>query len=798
MSINGISLGMVIDGRYEVLEELGGGDSGTVYKVRQLSIDLERALKIFDPKLAGVPRENLERTFKNEISLLRQLGRITHRNVVKILDAGSVTVDDKVAPYYVMDLVRPSPALRHALNLNDYLATVKDKTQLLRVLGQLLDGLSYLHYSRVLHCDIKPPNVLLEEQLNGDFEVRITDLGVSKLLINDPASASRTYLYGSPLYAPTYALSYVNTNEFIDRATLEKEYFPHYDLFCLGATLVECLSQEKFSIANRDFAALLSQPKPGLLAMLDIGDYDILRHIALRLTNPNRALCYSCVDEIQEDLNKLRHEYLWPLGVQEMAVSGAYRTLTQPREKAYLSKRAYKLVSHPLFQRLHSMNQLNFVYMLYSGAKHSRFLHSTCAFEMAKRYIEGLVADPTFKCLMNRRDYELLLACALLHDIGHYPLAHALEDLHDRPTSQLHPAISRDYETSQRFLNQAGVAGWPSLADLLEADWNLDPNVLLRIIGNGTPASDSESLIQSMIDGVIDVDKVSYLLYDSFYTGARFGLGIDLEAFLAALVAIPADSSTNRVAQVAISENGIAPDESIISARYGMFTRVYWHHTNRSIMAMVQFAASKCFFGGESDFTFDRYLDESTFLSDVEALRVLNREMIKRVSAASKGGTAITNPLEGLLDGQRSIYSRLATFQGITEDEDSRRIHDYLIRRRLEELEVVRQTLTKEIAGLVGEDLADGDVLLDVPQAEKGKDVLKTLWVDRPYARPRYEKLPRISGLVEAVYENFQKIVKKCRIYIRPDIWERLSDGHTQSRIQSRVREILDSMARHS
>lgn len=796
-------LGKTISGRYKVVKRINRGGSGAVYRVTQIGIDVDRALKVLDPERELVDRigkEAFRKTFQEEIKLLSE---ITHRNIVKILDAGLTGETGSESPYYVMELVQAPAGREQPIDLEEFFTSAGTKEVLVNILEQILDGVCYLHDRQVLHCDLKPKNILLEQKGPTEFEAKITDLGVSKSFSHDKREAHEgadndfTYLYGSESYAPAYAHPFMNGKKRISRRDLQEEYLPHFDLFCLGTSLIKCLSSEPIPEKDRNFVKMLKSPKPNVTKILDEQDSDLLKLIALKLTCEDKTLCYRSAHALREDLRKLRAEYLWPLGIQEMAVGGAHRTITQPTEKVYLSKRAYDIISHPVFQRLQNLNQLNFVYLLYPGSRHSRFLHSLAAYEMAKRYIEGLIGDPYFKHVMGKGDYEHLLAAGLLHDIGQYPLAHALEDLRGATLNGVICTVKRDYEMAEQLLKLVPRGSKGSIADLLCQQWQIDPDRLLRIIARGPVPSQSDKLIKSMIDGAIDIDKVSYLTYDSFFSGARFGLGIDLDAFLSSLIAVPPSTSEGetRDCQLGISDKGIAPAESVIAARYSMFTRVYWHHTNRAIMAMLQYAAARVFLSSHQPFTFDDYIRETLFFSDLEAVRLLHNRLEASKSTSGNDISEFKNPLTGLLDGTRRIYKRITSFARDPHEETDHDIHKFLVSRKYEELDTIRKDLTNKLRHVLRRSLIDGDLLLDVPRVDKETDALKPLYVYRPYASKKYAGLHDISKITGAIHENFQNLVKKCRVFLSPETWAHCLENNLASEARAGIKSYLADKA---
>jgi uncharacterized protein len=708
--------GTVIDSKYKVQKELGHGDAGTVYRVTQLSIEVDRAFKILNPKLPGVSDEAFSKGFSDE---RRKLSLLTHKNLVKLIDAGDYEAEPgKKVPYYVTDLVRPPEGKEHAFTFADWAGAVKTRDSFVKILLQFADGLSYLHSHRCLHFDIKPSNVLLEHVGGDEYELKITDLGSSKILPPAASDPHDTYVIGTPYYAPDYVLPYLNQSKRVSTAQLLK-WFPHFDLFCLGSTLAVIVSDVQMG-PMRDFQKLLNEPKSNVLLALN-GDFDVLKRIILRLVSANKDECFPNIESVAEAFKKFQPEYILPLGVPEMAVGGAHRTLTQPREKVYFSERAYEVVEHRAFQRLHNLNQLNFVYMLYSGARHSRFSHSLATYEMAKRYIEGLLGDIYFKYLMYKTDFELFLAAALLHDIGQYPLAHAIEDLRDVKVDGFKSEVRADYEMAEHFLTLRPSGGGPSISDLLRKKWHLDMDALVRVISKKTAKSETERIIQSMLDGPIDVDKVSYLLYDSYFTGARYGLGIDLDGLLSSLVAIPPDLEAGRHSQIGLSDDGIVAGEGVISARYSMFSRVYWHHFNRAIMAMVTYAAAKVFLPPLKACTFDEYIAKTFGYSDPDALTYISGLLDQAI--AKSGGKTISNPLSGLLDGTRAVHRRFLTFSGRPGSETAK-VHLWLTSRDFGELESTRREILEKLSKTLHLQLEDSDVLLDVPRAGKTADMI--------------------------------------------------------------------------
>ncbi len=329
------------------------------------------------------------------------------------------------------------------------------------------------------------------------------------------------------------------------------------------------------------------------------------------------------------------------------------------------------------------------------------------------------------------------------------------------------------HQMFKRFLTRE-VPGYRTLSQLLqETKWALDVDRLIRIVSRGPRLTDTDAFIRSILDGPIDVDKVSYLLYDSYFTGARYGLGIDLDGFLSSLVAIPKGVGGAGQSHIGISSTGVVAAEGVISARYSMFSRVYWHHFNRAIMTMLKYAAAKLFLSPDGSCPFDRYVDETFDLSDFEAVRYIHNRLGEVI--ASKN----SNPLRGLLDGSRTIHKRFLTFSGASGS-GTRSIHRLLTNDSFQTLEERRLEVLTKLSAKLGEDFEDHEVLFDVPRSEKTGETLESLYVYDPEDRAeKYRTLSTLSGVTRALCDEFEGLTKKSRVFVSPRLQAKL-EGDTR------------------
>src|SRR6185312_6094224 len=166
-------------------------------------------------------------------------------------------------------------------------------------------------------------------------------------------------------------------------------------------------------------------------------------------------------------------------------------------------------------------------------------------------------------------DLRVLLAAALLHDIGHYPFSHAIEELG-------YPIAP--HEVLGRHIIESG-----SVAEVLERH-GVPPQRVADLIDpprdRALPASDA--LLMRLLSGPLDVDKLDYLPRDARACNVPYG-GVDLTRLLGSLRVLESSPGP----RIGVSAKGISPLNSLLHARQEMFDNVYWHHTNRAMMAML-------------------------------------------------------------------------------------------------------------------------------------------------------------------------------------------------------------------
>jgi uncharacterized protein len=239
-----------------------------------------------------------------------------------------------------------------------------------------------------------------------------------------------------------------------------------------------------------------------------------------------------------------------------------------------------RLVDTATFQRLRYVRQLGLAYLVYPGATHTRFEHALGAYHLARSTLALLEerGEAGDSAAVPRDECQIVRAAALLHDVGHYPFSHALEEI-----GALH------HEEGARPLITEG-----EVAEILTEHLGPDgPSAVLALIRGKSP-----SALQGLVSGSLDLDKIEYLKRDAFMCGVTYG-EIDVDRLVNSLILVP-DPTTGRPT-VGVHEKGLSALESLLFAKYQMYRNVYWHHAVRSATAMYKRIVDDALAAGELD-----------------------------------------------------------------------------------------------------------------------------------------------------------------------------------------------------
>jgi serine/threonine-protein kinase len=175
----------VLDGKYALLRELGSGGAGTVYEAEHLVMGKRVAVKLLNAGAAQAPDARAR-----VVAEARAAARIAHANVVDIHDLG---ISAEGVPYLVMELLEGE-------TLAELVARGPlSPSHACELVAQMLAGLSAAHRKGIIHCDLKPANVMVTHPGPGRPLVKVLDFGVARPVLESAAQES-TVALGTPMY----------------------------------------------------------------------------------------------------------------------------------------------------------------------------------------------------------------------------------------------------------------------------------------------------------------------------------------------------------------------------------------------------------------------------------------------------------------------------------------------------------------------------------------------------------------------------------------------------------------------
>ncbi|MFC5701315.1 HD domain-containing protein [Cohnella faecalis] len=212
----------------------------------------------------------------------------------------------------------------------------------------------------------------------------------------------------------------------------------------------------------------------------------------------------------------------------------------------------WKLINTPEFQRLRRIRQLGTSYLTFHGAEHSRFSHSLGVYEITRKIISQFERNGYSD--WPQQEKLVSLCAALLHDVGHGPFSHSIEQVFDT-----------DHEdwTCEVILGNTGVN---RVLREVSADF---PDKVASVIRK----TYDKPIVISLVSSQMDADRMDYLLRDAYFTGVHYGT-FDLERILRVLRPYKD--------KIVVKESGMHAVEDYLMSRYQMYWQIYFHPVTRS------------------------------------------------------------------------------------------------------------------------------------------------------------------------------------------------------------------------
>ncbi|HEY7348344.1 MAG TPA: HD domain-containing protein [Ktedonobacterales bacterium] len=389
----------------------------------------------------------------------------------------------------------------------------------------------------------------------------------------------------------------------------------------------------------------------------------------------------------------------------------------------------HALIGSAPFLRLQDVKQLGFVYRIWPGATHTRYEHSLGVYYLALRALRSLLARKHDGGLadISVTDLRATLAAALLHDIGHYPFSHAIEELG-------HPIVSHE-KVGRSIIERSPIAA------VLERECGVSPGRVADLIDppRGAALPGSDALLVRLLSGALDVDKLDYLPRDARACNVPYG-GVDVSRLLGALRVADVHGQQRLV----VTQKGISALNSLLHARQEMFDNVYWHHTNRAMMAMLLRAVQ------------DALVEEQVRPADLPGhddhslLALLAASRMPASTRTLVEALRLRHPYKSVLEVSMRVGSLFNRLDALFWDQGRRRR--------------VEIALAAGLAEGLGRPVAPHETLIDIPKPEKWE---MEVWVS--FAHPPLGIQPLMTwveatGQLPADLSKYEQHQRRIRI----------------------------------
>jgi len=297
---------------------------------------------------------------------------------------------------------------------------------------------------------------------------------------------------------------------------------------------------------------------------------------------------------------------------------------------------AIEIIDTVEMQRLRRIRQLGFSYLVYPGANHTRFEHSLGTYHLMNVLLDTLG--------VSKEEEKELLVASLIHDVGHGPYSHATESVIKKITGRSHEDVEDVIFEPMKEKNKEAT----TIAEVLE-EHRMDKRKIMGYIKGERTEYGGEMDFSKILNGEIDVDKMDYLVRDSYYTGVAYGV-VDNIRLIRGLDFVNGS--------LVITEKGILPAEYLLFSRFLMHPTVYNHHTSRIaqlmfLKAVEHFIESEC---RSEDYCRQyalklRKMDDSEIIIALRNAKGYPAEMMERINERRLFKRAVYTGIDELSEG---------------------------------------------------------------------------------------------------------------------------------------------------
>jgi len=393
----------------------------------------------------------------------------------------------------------------------------------------------------------------------------------------------------------------------------------------------------------------------------------------------------------------------------------------------YITEEEKNIIDSFPVQRLRRLRQLAGAEYVYPGANHTRFEHS-----VGVLYLAGKVAEnPNIAEHMNEEETKMVKIAALLHDVGHGPFSHVFEHL-------LINKLDKTHEDITSWIISKG-----ELKDILK-DIGCKPEGIAKL-AVGTLHRPKKTFLDQIVSSAVDVDKLDFVVRDTYHTGAEYGY-IDIFRLIHALDVLEGN--------LAVDLGALSALESLIIARIESFKSIYFHRVGRAAQIMLALAMEKA----------DEELGLTRFKTPEEYLAMDDYTVWTMLKKCKKSNETIRN-----LERRRMLkcaYER--TFY--EKDTMVSNIFGRETHRRQLQAEIAKEAHVETEA-----------VIIDVPTVPSvpyhHSALMESMEIPVFLKAPDDSKVPQRLSEISRIFETLKGFINILRIYADEENREKVGDA---------------------
>jgi len=393
----------------------------------------------------------------------------------------------------------------------------------------------------------------------------------------------------------------------------------------------------------------------------------------------------------------------------------------------YITEEEKNIIDSFPVQRLRRLRQLAGAEYVYPGANHTRFEHS-----VGVLYLAGKVAEnPNIAEHMNEEEAEMVKIAALLHDVGHGPFSHVFEHLLINKLDKTHEDIT------------SWVIGKGELKDVLN-EIGCKPEEIAKL-AVGTLHRPKKTFLDQIVSSAVDVDKLDFVVRDTYHTGAEYGY-IDIFRLIHALDVLEGN--------LAVDLGALSALESLIIARIESFKSIYFHRVGRAAQIMLALAMEKA----------DEELGLTRFKTPEEYLAMDDYTVWTMLKKCKKSNETIQNLERRKMlkcAYERTFYEKDTMVSNIF----GRETH-----RRQLQAEIAKEACVETEA-----------VIIDVPTVPSvpyhHSALMESMEIPVFLKAPDNNKVPQRLSEISRIFETLKGFINILRIYTDEENREKVGDA---------------------